>query len=71
MKKSKGAVRKRVIKVMSEDEGHVVNENGVLLEDLIMCSILGIKEIPKGFHVKHRNGNTLDNCSENLELVKN
>ena len=55
--------------VMPEYGGHVVNENGILLEDLIMCGVLGIKKIPKGYHVRHRNGNTLDNRETNLDLV--
>ena len=52
-----------------ESEVHAISEDGVLMEDMIMCAVLGIKEIPKGFHVKHRNGNTLDNRRDNLELV--
>jgi hypothetical protein len=50
-------------------EAHAINEDGVLMEDMIMCAVLGLKEIPKGYHVKHRNGNTLDNCRSNLELM--
>jgi SEC-C motif-containing protein len=50
---------------------HAVTEDGVLMQDIIMCSVLGIKEIPKGCHVRHRDGNTLNNCDGNLELVVN
>jgi hypothetical protein len=33
--------------VKPEDGGHAINEDGVLLEDLIMSAVLGIKENPR------------------------
>ena len=54
-----------------ENGPHAVTEDGVLMQDIIMCGALGIKEIPKGCHVRHRDGNTLNNCRSNLELVVN
>jgi hypothetical protein len=65
MKRNSNGIRP----VMPESEPHLVNEDGVFMEDMIMCAVLGTKEIPKGHHVKHRDGNTLNNCRSNLELV--
>jgi len=52
-----------------ENGPHAINEDGVLMENMIMCMIWDIKEIPRGHHVRHRDGNTLNNCRRNLELV--
>jgi hypothetical protein len=49
---------------------YAVNENGEMLQDLIMCDILGVDKLPDGFEVAFVNGNTLDCQRKNLRLVK-
>jgi hypothetical protein len=49
---------------------YAVNENGEMMQDLIMCRILGVDKLPEGYMVEFVNGNTLDCRRANLRLVK-
>lgn len=48
---------------------YAVNENGDMMQDLIMCHVLGVDKLPEGYMVEHINGDTLDNRRANLRLV--
>ncbi len=49
---------------------YAVNENGDMMQDLVMCAILGVDKLPNGYMVAFVNGNTLDCRRSNLRLVK-
>lgn len=48
---------------------YAVNENGDMMQDLVMCSILGVDRLPDGYMVEFVNGDTLDCRRSNLKLV--
>lgn len=48
---------------------YAVNENGDMMQDLIMCMMLGVDKLPDGYMVEFVNGNTLDCRRANLRLV--
>jgi len=52
--------RKIVSQEPNEGSYYAVNENGDMLQDLIMCHKLGVGKLPEGYLVEFVNGNTLD-----------
>ena len=48
---------------------YAVNEDGVTMQDFIVCGILGIERLPEECHVEFKNGDTLDNRRSNLMVV--
>lgn len=48
---------------------YAVNEDGVMMQDLVMCMTLGVDKLPNGYMVEFINGNTLDCRRSNLRLV--
>ena len=51
--------------ITSRKEGN----NGKLLHRLI-CEDFYNTEVPQGYHIHHKNGNKLDNCILNLQLMR-
>ena len=50
-------------------ENHIVNEDGIALEEFIIFGEDSVKWNKRGFYVDHRNGNTLDCRRFNLVIV--
>jgi len=46
-----------------------VNEDGALLQDVVMLAMLGVDKLPTGFRVGFIDGNTLNCRHSNLVLV--
>ena len=47
----------------------VNEETGEMLQDVIMCHILGVEKLPDGYHVEFVDGDTLNCQRENLYLA--
>ena len=50
-------------------ENHIVNEEGIALEEFIIFGEDSLKWNKKGYYVDHRNGDTLDCRRSNLVIV--
>jgi hypothetical protein len=58
-----------MIQKMREEGYHAVSDDGIYMEDMIMERVLG-RPLADNETVFHRDGNTLNNCDNNLYVMK-
>lgn len=55
---------------MKNELVYAVNEEGVYMQDMVMCLMMGVNKLPDGYEVGFMDGNTLNCTEKNLVLAK-